>query len=396
MQNNKDTAETIKTCNIVGLKNYTSKRLSEFVGQRLRLTREPWNIYDDSAVAAYDGEHQIGHVRSKECKDFGIAKMIEEQPNSEVYAIVKDVDDGYNSLIVDLPIDCKPYLKTDDPWQRVRDIEIYPVFEPKGVFARLDTSLSVLLEKLEDKGARYEDVNTLLLDYLKIEKYGLSADFKTKRRRLYKTIKYYPSSAIQLAAKEIEDHSKETHTPEAHDCALQELLACFRKQAEDSEYDVSASYLEEYLNRFPKELFSKYKQNKSEFSSTLYYCDIPRLLLFRFVSALVLWEKAKTKYEVEELRRKKPIAISFCCPEKDHKLMKTLEYLLNRKMPKEAMAILYAAIELGLMTMPTYNQIKHMPKPFITQTQYYHWIDNRPNDKDIEAFKNILSRMMGA
>lgn len=281
---------------IVGLVNYINKeKLEDFYssapGKDVIIKLEPGNVYDPRAVVTLLDGKTIGHVRKADVSDKGLFTLLTKESRHTYNAKILHKTDGYDSLVARLEYDGQ--LTPEVDLQKAHKNWKYSgiVLPPIAEWKELEDVMDSIMTLLEHKTATTKNLQPLIEKYLMLVRYGFSKDFFEDRKKLYLILKDYEDEGVRSFAEALENASAEVHDSNAHSKAYSHIIKQMKKQIARDHADEALNYalleLNAEMSRFPSNLYDQRKRAQF-FPTRLYYEQIPREVLLKFLSGIAL------------------------------------------------------------------------------------------------------------
>lgn len=306
---------------IVGLANYIAKeKLDDFYGSApgkdVIIKLEPGNVFDPRAVVTLLDGKTIGHVRKADVTDKGLFTLLTKENRHTFNAKILHKTDGYDSLVAQLEYDGQlasevDLLEAHHNW-KYSGIVLQPVTE----WLELENVMDSIMTLLEHKTATAENLKPLMEKFFRLVRYGFSKDFFEDRKKLYNMLKKHDDEHLRAYAVELENVSTEIHDHAIHAKAFGEIAKQMKKKIAKDYASDALNYVLSDLNRemaaFPSPDLYESRKKIKYFPSRLYYEQMPRDVLIRFVSGMALCgylgeiaNKGKAKVKKKPGRSKK-------------------------------------------------------------------------------------------
>lgn len=281
---------------IVGLSSYIYReKLNDFYGSApgkdVIIKLEPGNVFDPRAVVTLLDGRTIGHVRKADINDYGLFTFLMKEKRQTYAAKILRKSENYDSLVARL--ECDHTFCPEVDLQKLHNGWHYSglVLELIPEWKELENVMDSVMTLLEHKTASVENLQPLMERYLELVRYGFSKEFFEDRKKLYLTLKSHEDEGVRSFAKALENVSAEVHDNNVHSRAYSHIIKQMKKQIAKEHATEALNYalldLNAELTRFPSKLYEQRKKAQY-FATRLYYEQIPREVLLKFMSGIAL------------------------------------------------------------------------------------------------------------
>lgn len=365
---------------IVGLVNYIDKeKLTDFYssapGKDVIIKLEPGNVFDPRAVVTLLDGKTIGYVRKADVTDKGLFALLTKESRHTYNAKILHKTDEFDSLIALLEYDGQ--LAPEVDIQKAHKNWKYSgiILQPVPEWAELEDVMDSIMTLLEHKTATVYNLKPLMEKFLRLVRYGFSKEFFEDRKTLYNMLKKHDDERLRAYAVELEKASAEIHDHAIHSKAFGEIVKQMKKKIAKEHSLDALNYVLSELNRemaaFPSPGLYESRKKTKFFPSRLYYEQMPREVLLRFVSGIALCgylgeiaNKGKVKVKKKPGRSKKekvkdPLRkrIVGSATHRDYWMNHIREHL-DGKTNARAGYVMYAYVVCSVLDSAQYDEVK--------------------------------------
>lgn len=281
---------------VVGVSHYIKEQEPEdfyrnIIGKKVALRFEKENLYDPNAVKVLSPDgFMIGHVRAFDVSR-GIYSILQYNNRVQYAKVLRRSNEYPKNLVAETECACQPYPLDD--YEELHKAWKYSCLElqmPEEWVSLIDVT-DLLLDSLDDNEASPEEVERLLGRFRALAHYGFSKDFYKSRALIGEKLKNHPNEDIRKYEHVLVEMSSAIHDNSLHNEALADTLKSLKSQISNTyNMDVLNYKLDKVireLSDFPHDLY-KSRSKTDVFATRLYYEQMPREVLIKFLSGIAL------------------------------------------------------------------------------------------------------------
>ncbi len=292
-------------CNIVGFSHHAwqgddlDDKLKKASGKRVVLTHDPQNVYNPEAIMAYIDTLHVAYVSDPQCHM--VYTYCQNAEHGILEGTVTEVREWEKTLCVEvavpdyIEVGQQSYLSEFDEWNK--QYSDLPLMEPTDDEKRL-CMLAADLEGLLSSCAPLDQTLHMDLDaFMKLTPYDPSFEMTQARNRIYSLMMVPWYEEVNIYGLQLENIITLMGSDEE-----QQMLVDYVKQLASSRQleSLAKRYhnrqrLEEAVKAFPLNLHLEYTLNPCNFFRMVYYRRVPREVLRRFLTAVLLYDAIGSK-----------------------------------------------------------------------------------------------------